>query len=250
MDGRAGPAAHLPTPALSWRSRSPAADPAQGVVFVGVRALLALALSRRAWYPLLLLASGPVVHAVNVGQWSPLVTAGSMLPGLGWLLACKPNIGLSLWLGSPDRATARRLALGVAAALAVSLLVLPGWPGLSFLEQPHLSLTPRPFGSVLLAAVRWRDPAARPAGTGADPAGGVVRGRSPGAAGGAHAGRGGGIERDLPRRLPRVAGSRLGGRLVRASRRPGLALRSRGALPPGAVDRSPTPVRTPREESP
>jgi len=99
------------------------------VVFVGASvALLALALSQRAWYPLLVLASGPVLHAINVAQWSPLVTAGSMLPGLGWLLACKPNLGLSLWLGSPDRATARRLALGVAAAFAVSLLVLPGWP--------------------------------------------------------------------------------------------------------------------------
>jgi hypothetical protein len=136
------------------------------VVFVGASvALLALALSRRAWYPLLVLASGPVVHAVNVGQWSPLVTAGSMLPGLGWLLACKPNLGLSLWLGSPDRATARRLALGVTAAFAVSLVVLPGWPGayvVSLKNSPHVSLIVRPFGWVLLlAAVRWRDPAAR-----------------------------------------------------------------------------------------
>ena len=135
-------------------------------LFVGLcLGLLTFALTREAWWPLVLLASGPVVEAGSVGQWSPLVTAGSLLPALAWVLACKPNLGVSLWLGSPDRRTARRLAFGVVAALIVSLVVFPTWPT-SYLEavshSPHRSLVLRPFGWLLLAAlVDWRDPSAR-----------------------------------------------------------------------------------------
>jgi hypothetical protein len=135
-------------------------------LFVGLGlGLLIFAVTREGWWPAVLLASGPVVEAGVVGQWSPVVTAGSLLPALAWVLACKPNLGLCLWLGSPDRRTARRLALGALAAVIVSLVVFPGWPT-SYFEaashSPHRSLILRPFGwLLLLALVGWRDPSAR-----------------------------------------------------------------------------------------
>jgi hypothetical protein len=135
-------------------------------VFSGIIiGLLAFALTRRAWWPLLLLGSGPVLQAAVLGQWSPLVTAAALLPALGWALACKPNLGLAVWLGSGDVATARRLALGAMAAILVSLAIFPRWP-MSYLaslgHSPHRSLVLRPFGwLLLLAALSWRAPAAR-----------------------------------------------------------------------------------------
>jgi hypothetical protein len=136
------------------------------VIFVALGvAFLALALSREERWPLLLLCSGSVVHAVTVAQWGPLLVAGSLLPGMGWLLACKPNLGLSLWLGSRDRATARRLALQAGAAVIVGTIVVPGWLDgfiVALRHSPHVSLLFRPFGWVLLLALlRWRDPSAR-----------------------------------------------------------------------------------------
>jgi hypothetical protein len=135
-------------------------------LFVGLGVgVFTYAITREAWWPLTLLASGPVVEAIAVGQWSPLVTAGSLLPALAWVLACKPNLGLCLWVGSPDRRTARHLALGVLATVIVSLAVFPSWP-MSYLEavshSPHRSLVVRPFGWLLLIGlVGWRDPSAR-----------------------------------------------------------------------------------------
>ncbi len=135
-------------------------------LFIGLGlGLLTFALTREGWWPLVLLASGPVLEAGVVGQWSPLVTAGSLLPAFAWVLACKPNLGVSLWLGSPDRRSARRLALGAAGAIIVSLLVFPAWPTSYFeavSQSPHRSLILRPLGWLLLAAlIDWRDPSAR-----------------------------------------------------------------------------------------
>jgi hypothetical protein len=135
-------------------------------LFIGIGlGLLTYAVTRDAWWPIVLLVSGPVAEAAFVGQWSPLVTAGSLLPALAWVLACKPNLGISLWVGSPDRQIARRLALGALAAIAVSLLVFPGWPRSYFdavSHSPHRSLILRPFGWLLLAALTdWRNPSAR-----------------------------------------------------------------------------------------
>ena len=65
-------------------------------LFTGVGvAVLVYAITRDGLARLLVLASVPFLHAVQVAQWSPLLTAMYFLPALGWLVAVKPNIGVA-----------------------------------------------------------------------------------------------------------------------------------------------------------
>ena len=139
---------------------------AASIAFVALSAgLLAYAVTARAWWPLLILLSGPAVQAFWLAQWPPIVTAGFLLPGLGWLLAARPHLGLALWCASPSVERAWRLALWVLGAYAVSTIILPGWPAsylVALAPQPHQPIVLRPWGWILLlAAFRWRDPAGR-----------------------------------------------------------------------------------------
>lgn len=130
-----------------------------GAAFFGLSSgLLAFALTRYGWRYLPLFAGAPFWVALGVAQWSPLLAAAALLPGLGWLLACKPNIGLAGFIYRPDwRSVAGMLAFGL-----ISLLVLPTWPwdwlaivkNLEGHPPPALVL---PFGPLLLlAALRVR----------------------------------------------------------------------------------------------
>ncbi len=135
-----------------------------GALFFGLSsALLAYALLKDGWVRLPLFLSAPYVVAAAVAQWAPLMVAAGLLPALGWLLSCKPNLGLAMWVFKPGRASLA-LALGF---LALSLLWLPSWPWdwLAVTRQlaghppPILAL---PLGPVLLlAALRWRRAEAR-----------------------------------------------------------------------------------------
>ena len=111
----------------------------------------------------LALLSGAYFLAAKFGQSSPLVTAGALMPALGFLLAVKPNHGLALFAARPSRAA----LLGILAILALSFVLLPSWPldWWSALHQrsEHLvSPVLRPFGwLLLLAALRWKTPEGR-----------------------------------------------------------------------------------------
>jgi hypothetical protein len=59
--------------------------------------------------------------AASLGQWAPLVMAAVLLPGLGFLAVCKPNIGLALAAARPTRAA----IYGRAALLVASLAFDP-----------------------------------------------------------------------------------------------------------------------------
>lgn len=121
--------------------------------------LLAFALTSRSWEPLWILASAPFVMAVNLGQWSPLVTVAALIPSLGFLAILKPNLGLAAFAWRPDW----RMVAGVFAVAAVSVMILPGWPA-EWLEavrtlpgHPVPLLSGHGAGVVLLlAALRWR----------------------------------------------------------------------------------------------
>jgi hypothetical protein len=73
---------------------------------------------------LLVFLSLPFFHAGLVSQWSPLLVGAALVPGFGWLLACKPTIGLPLLLWHPTRLKFFLASLMV----VVSLAIWPAWP--------------------------------------------------------------------------------------------------------------------------
>lgn len=128
-------------------------------------ALLAFAVTRRDWDSLLFFAGVPLILAVMLGQWSPLLIAATLLPLGGFLAIAKPNIGLALTVFRP---TWFGIA-GCVALLAVSLAVLPSWPrdwlhslALDRQSGTHVAPIATPLGVLLLLSLlRWRRPEAR-----------------------------------------------------------------------------------------
>lgn len=133
------------------------------VLFIGLASgLLAWRLTRDALWPLLIFITPAFWMAAFLGQWSPWLTLGALVPGAGFLLTCKPTLGLACFCYRP---TWRAVASG-AAILLVSLVLMPTWPrewlqNLDYVQHhPPAILTPG--GWILaLAALRWRQREAR-----------------------------------------------------------------------------------------
>jgi hypothetical protein len=133
--------------------------------FVAVGAfVLAWAISsqpryRFAWFGLVTPA---FIYAVRMSQWTPLLTGAALLPGLGFLLACKPTVGAALWLAHPTR----RSLIGASLFAAFSLALFPTWPmrwlaDLSAATHIRAPITFHGGPLLLLALLRWRRPEAR-----------------------------------------------------------------------------------------
>lgn len=133
--------------------------------FIGLSsALLAWALSREGYARFPLFLSIPFLWACNSGQQSPFVTAGALLPALGWATAVKPNIGIAALSYASSRVT----IVGILMFGAIAFVVNPNWVGewLSMLPHRPQGLYRSPLTTlggalVLLAALRWRRPEAR-----------------------------------------------------------------------------------------
>ena len=130
--------------------------------FMGLStALLAWGLTRRSWWPLVLLAGGQFLFALQSVQWSPLFTAAVLLPGLRVLWSIKPTTGAPLFAGYPDW----RTVAGAIGLFGVAFLVWPHWldgwlPAAR--TAPHHAAVLRPGGFLLLLALlRWRLPEGR-----------------------------------------------------------------------------------------
>ena len=128
-------------------------------------ALAAYGLSRDGWWRLGVLISLPAFRIFENAQWTPLLLGAALVPGWGWLLACKPTLGAALFAWRPSR----RTLLGVMAISLLALLWLPTWPAewLAIVRRnpegtqyvPPVAL---PGGILLLMALlRWRRPEAR-----------------------------------------------------------------------------------------
>jgi len=137
---------------------------AGGIVMGLSSALLAYVLTRSGWHRLWMLASAPFVMAINLGQWSPLVTVAALEPALGFLATLKPNVGLAAFAYRPSW----RMAITSLAFLALSIAVLPRWPMewlqavKSLPEHPAPVLAFHGAGLILvLASLKWRTPEGR-----------------------------------------------------------------------------------------
>lgn len=133
------------------------------MVFSGVSAaLLTFALTRVASHRVVAVLSFSFFYAAAISQWSPILIASAVLPGLGFLLVAKPTIGFALWLYRPRWQAA---ALGTL-LLLISVVVRPAWP-LEWIQTFGAARHIRaPIASpggplILLALLRWRRPEAR-----------------------------------------------------------------------------------------
>jgi hypothetical protein len=113
----------------------------------------------------------PYVLTVSLGQWGPLLMASALLPGLGWLVIVKPNIGTAVAAGYGVKWIRGRAlwinALSASALLTGSFALRRTWftEWLAVLRGPtsHMITPVAVFGGplLLLAMVRWRRPEAR-----------------------------------------------------------------------------------------
>jgi len=128
---------------------------------IGAAAFVVAALRyRRGLLPALL--SACFLHAILLGQWSPLLTAAAVVPALSWVWVVKPSVGLALFLSYPHR----RAVVGGLLLVGAAFLVRPSWVGdwLGALRTTNQYVAPimKPGGVVLLLAlIRWRRPEAR-----------------------------------------------------------------------------------------
>ncbi|MFL5574857.1 MAG: hypothetical protein ACJ79S_02660 [Gemmatimonadaceae bacterium] len=136
-----------------------------GALFFGVStALLAFGVTRDGLWRLLVFTAAPFFMAAANTQWSPLLAAGALLPGLQWVAAAKPTIGLAAFSYRPSRWG----IIGGAILVAISFAVLPDWVAgwrAAIAQTPHHAppaLRLRLGGFLLLLALcRWRTPEGR-----------------------------------------------------------------------------------------
>jgi hypothetical protein len=174
LAGDADPYAAVRSPPWPWTLQYPlpavvvalpfsiAPLPLARVAFMAVSVgTLAFLLTRRAWWPLLMLLSGPVLVALWSVQWSILLTAAVLLPPLGAVLAAKPTTALPLVAAYPSRAA----LVGGVALTVLAFILEPGWVAgwwSALRGAPHQLGLLRPAGVVLLLALlRWRLPEGR-----------------------------------------------------------------------------------------
>jgi hypothetical protein len=136
-------------------------------MFVGISAgLLGFALTADGWYRLPLFLSSAFVIAVRAAQWSPLMTAALCIPGLAWVLAAKPNLGLVLVAYTRSSKALMIGLIGGLILVLVSLVVIPSWPqswtsNIRSVDQFTIPITRWGGVFVLLALLKWRRPEAR-----------------------------------------------------------------------------------------
>ncbi len=122
-------------------------------------AVTADARHRMAWF---VVVSAALVTAVQMSQWSPLITGAALVPTFGFLLACKPTVGAALWIAYPSR----RALVGAAMLVLVSLALNPAWPKGWLDALPtatHMRAPVMYWGGplLLLAWLKWKRPEAR-----------------------------------------------------------------------------------------
>ncbi|HJZ77657.1 MAG TPA: hypothetical protein VKE51_38275 [Vicinamibacterales bacterium] len=112
--------------------------------------------------PLVALVSIAALMTLQTSQWSLLLTGAALLPACGLILIAKPTIGLALFAAFPRR----RIAIGCAVVLALSVLARPLWIidwRATLASVPHVVAPITRLGGplLLLAALKWKRADAR-----------------------------------------------------------------------------------------
>jgi hypothetical protein len=134
-------------------------------MFIGAStSLLAWAITREQVLSpnLVVFVSAPFLYAIALVQWSPLLTGAALTPLLGFLLVCKPTIGLALFCAFPRWKT----GIGSGLLLALSVSVWPHWINewrSAIAEAPNAIAPVTLWGGplMLLVLIRWRRPESR-----------------------------------------------------------------------------------------
>ena len=123
--------------------------------------LLVLGLTRRGWWPLIMLLGGPMMIALFSVQWTPLLTAAALFPWLSAVWVVKPTTGATLFAAYPNRWA----AIGGVLLVALAFVAWPSWLGGwrdALHGAPHRAAILRPGGALLLLGLlRWRLPEGR-----------------------------------------------------------------------------------------
>lgn len=132
----------------------------------GSAAILAWAITRDGWSRIPAFLSISFMVSIELAQWSILLAAAVLLPGLSWVGIAKPNWGVAIVASASSPRIWKPLIVGAAVLLVISFAMQPHWvadwqrtvQSANFFRAP-LTL---PFGFVMLAALlRWRRPEAR-----------------------------------------------------------------------------------------
>lgn len=136
-------------------------------VFVWISsAALAFAATRDNWNRVWIFPSAAFIISARTGQWSTILSASFLLPGLSWIWICKPTTGLAMALATGSSRALKIGTLGAILLMIVSLAMLPDWPSQWFdvISGPRELSSPvtRAGGfAILLALLRWRRSEAR-----------------------------------------------------------------------------------------
>lgn len=138
-------------------------------IFSAVGAVgLAWALTTEGFGPLWAFSSACVIHAFEVGQWSPVLASAYAIAPLGLLIVAKPTVGAAVVAAKPTRWN----ILGGLLLLALAFVLQPEWMqgwqtalrGTNVGGGPIAYTAPITFPSgflILLALLRWKRPEAR-----------------------------------------------------------------------------------------
>jgi len=132
-------------------------DRAGALFFALSTALLAFGVTRDGLWRLLVFTAAPFFMAAANTQWSPLLAAAALLPGLQWVGAAKPNLGLAAYAYRPSRWG----LIGGIGLVALSFVILPHWLAgwrAAVAQMPHHAPPVLRLGGIvlLLALLRWR----------------------------------------------------------------------------------------------
>lgn len=127
--------------------------------------LMAYGITVDGWHRLPIFASLSFLSSAWLGQWSMLMTAVVFLPWVAVFASVKPQATLPIAASAETLRTPIAAAAGTVVLIAISLVILPGWPlewWHAIWSSPHVSAPITRIGgfAIPIVLLRWRRPEA------------------------------------------------------------------------------------------